>query len=72
MFKVKQLFTKKYLLLLHIVFVLVYFNSFEVIRSQSLMSQKVIKIQTDRSLLLTNINTKRLNNAMRHNWKIRK
>ena len=40
MFKVKQLFTKNYLLLLQIVIFLVNVNSFEVIRSQSL---KVLK-----------------------------
>ena len=34
-FKVKQLFTQNYLLLLHIKLFLVYFNSFEVTRSQS-------------------------------------
>ena len=36
MFKVKQLFTKNRLLLLHIALFLVHFNSLEVIRSQSL------------------------------------
>ena len=47
MFKVKQLFTKNYLLLmhiyllrLHITLYLVYFNSFEVIRSKSLRVSK--------------------------------
>ena len=40
MFKVKQLFTKNYLLLLHITLVLVHFNSFEVIRSQNLKVSK--------------------------------
>ena len=40
MFKVKQLFTKNYLLLLHIVLFFVHFNSFEVIRSQSLKVSK--------------------------------
>ena len=35
--KLKQLFTKNDLLLLHITFFLIYFNSFEVIHSQSLM-----------------------------------
>ena len=40
MFKVKQSFTKNYLLLLHIALFLVHFNSFEVICSQSL---KVLK-----------------------------
>ena len=44
MFKVKQLFTYNYLLLLYITLFLVYFNSFVVIRSQGLNSQKVIKI----------------------------
>ena len=39
-FKVKQLFTKNYLLLLQIVLFLVVFNSFEIIRSQSLNSFK--------------------------------
>ena len=40
MFKAKQLFTKKYLLLLQIVLFLVNFNNFEVIRSQSLKVSK--------------------------------
>ena len=40
MFQVKQLFTKNYLLLLHITLFLVNFNSFEVIRSQSLKVTK--------------------------------
>ena len=40
MFEVKQLFTKNYLLLLHIALFLVYFNSLEVIRSQSLKVSK--------------------------------
>ena len=40
MSKVKQLFTKNYLLLLQIVIFLVNFNSFEVIRSQSLKVSK--------------------------------
>ena len=40
MFKVKQLFTTKYPLLLHITLFLVHFNSFEVIHSQNL---KVLK-----------------------------
>ena len=40
MFKVKHLFTKNYLLLLHITLFLVHFNSFEVIRSQSLKVSK--------------------------------
>ena len=40
MFKVKQLLTKSYLLLSHIPLFLVYFNSFEVIRSQSLNVSK--------------------------------
>ena len=40
MLKVKQLFTKNYLLLLHIMLCLVHFNSFEVIRSQSLKVSK--------------------------------
>ena len=40
MFKVKQLFTKNYLLLLQIVLFLVNFNSFEVICSQSLKVSK--------------------------------
>ena len=44
MFKVKQLFTKNHLLLLHIALLLVHFNSYEVIRLQSLRFQKVIKI----------------------------
>ena len=35
-FKVKQLFTKHYQLLLQITHYLVHFNSFEIIRSQSL------------------------------------
>ena len=39
MFKVKQLFTKNYPLL-HITLLLVHFNSFEVIRSQSLKVSK--------------------------------
>ena len=39
-FKVKQLFTKTYLLLLHIKVFLVHFKSFEVIRSQSLKVSK--------------------------------
>ena len=40
MFKVKQLLTKKYLLLLHITLFLVHFNSFKVILSQSLKVSK--------------------------------
>ena len=40
MFKVKQLFTKNYLLRLHITLFLVHFNRFEVIRSQSLKVSK--------------------------------
>ena len=40
MFKVKQLFTKNHLLQLHIVLFLVHFNSWEVIRSQSLKVSK--------------------------------
>ena len=40
MIKVKQLFTKNHLLLLHIALFLVHFNSFEVIRSQSLKVSK--------------------------------
>ena len=40
MFKVKQLFTKNYLLLLNITFFLVDFNRFEVIPSQSLEVSK--------------------------------
>ena len=36
MFKVKELLTKIYLLLLHITLFIVYFNSYEVIRSQNL------------------------------------
>ena len=42
MFKVKQLFTgtQNYLLLLHITLFLVHFNSYEVIRSQSLKVSK--------------------------------
>ena len=43
-FKVKQLFTKNFLIALHITLFLVHFNSNEVVRSQSLRSQKVIKI----------------------------
>ena len=44
MFKVKQLFTKIYLLLWHITLFLIHFNSLEVIRSQSLKVLKIIKI----------------------------
>ena len=40
MFKVNQQCTKNYLLLLHITHFLVHFNSFEVIRSQSLKVSK--------------------------------
>ena len=40
MFQVKQLFTKNYSLLLHITLVLVDFNSFEIIPSQSLKVSK--------------------------------
>ena len=43
MIKVKQLFTKNHLLLLHLLHIalfLVHFNSFEVIRSQSLKVSK--------------------------------
>ena len=40
MFKVNQQCTKNYLLLLHITLFLVHFNSFEVIRSQSLKVSK--------------------------------
>ena len=40
MFKVKQLFIKKYLLLLHIRLFSVHVNSFEVIRSQNLKVSK--------------------------------
>ena len=40
MFKVKHLFTIKYLLLLHITLFLVHFHSCEVIRSQSLKVSK--------------------------------
>ena len=40
MFKVKQLFTKNYPLLLHITLFLVHFNSFDVIHSQSLEVSK--------------------------------
>ena len=40
MFKVKQLFTKNYQLLLHITLFLVHFNSLEVNRSQSLKDSK--------------------------------
>ena len=39
-FKVKQLLTKNYLLLLHIALCLVHFNSLEVIRSRSLKDSK--------------------------------
>ena len=39
-FKVKQLFTKNYLLFLLIMIILVYFDSFEVIRSQILEVSK--------------------------------
>ena len=40
MFKVKRVFTKIYLLLLHITLFFVDFNSYEVIRSQSLKVSK--------------------------------
>ena len=40
MFKFEQLFTKSYLLHLHITLLLVYFNSYEVIRSKSLKVSK--------------------------------
>ena len=40
MFKDKQLFTKKYLLLVQITLFSVHFNSFEVIRAQSLKVSK--------------------------------
>ena len=40
MFKVKQLFTKNFLLLWHITLFLVHFNSHVVIRSQSLKVSK--------------------------------
>ena len=40
MFKVKQLFTKNHLLLLHIALIFVHFDSFEVIHSQSLKVSK--------------------------------
>ena len=40
MFKVKQLFSKNYRLLLYITLFLVHFNSFEVIRSQTLKVSK--------------------------------
>ena len=40
MFYVKQIFAKNYLLVLHITLFLVHFNSFEVIRSQSLKVSK--------------------------------
>ena len=40
MFQVKQPFTKNYLFLLHITLFLVYFKSYEVIRSQSLKISK--------------------------------
>ena len=40
MFNVKQLFPKNYLLLLHITLFLVHFNSYEVIRTQSLKVSK--------------------------------
>ena len=43
-FKVKQLFTKNFLIALHITLFLVHFSSNEIVRSQSLRSQKVIKI----------------------------
>ena len=36
MLEVKQVFIKNYLLLLHIMLFLVHFNSYEIIRSQSL------------------------------------
>ena len=39
-FKVKQLFTKIYLLCLHITLFLVHFNSYEIIHSQSLKVSK--------------------------------
>ena len=40
MFKVKQIFTKNYRLLLHITLFLFHFNIFEVIRSRSLKVSK--------------------------------
>ena len=40
MFSVKHLFTKNYLLLLHLILFLVYFTRFEVIRPQSLKVSK--------------------------------
>ena len=40
MFKVKQLFTKNYVIVLHITLFLVHFNSVEVNRSQSLKVSK--------------------------------
>ena len=40
MFKVKQLFTKNYLLLLHITPFLVHFNSFKVIRFEKFKRRK--------------------------------
>ena len=43
MFKIKQVFTKNDLLLLHNTLFLIYFNSFEVIRSQSLKVSKSYK-----------------------------
>ena len=49
MFKVKQLFTKNYLLVLHIALFLVYFNSSVVFRSQSLMASKQVESRTQPS-----------------------
>ena len=40
MFKIKHLFTKNYLFLLHITHFLVHFNGYKVIRSQSLKVSK--------------------------------
>ena len=42
MFKVKQLFTKIYVFLLHIMLFLIHFNSFEVICCQSLKVSKTV------------------------------
>ena len=50
MLKVKQPFSKNYLLLLHITLFLVYFYSFEVIRSQSL---KVLKSYQNNEIMST-------------------
>ena len=50
MFKVKQVFTKNYLLRLHITLFLVHFNSFEVTRSQSLKVSKTYQNNETRSI----------------------